>query len=324
MSLFRCRFCEHDNPAGARFCNECGSPLYLRPCVQCEAVNDGAAPQCFQCGAALPKDDADQEAPVGTMAVLSNATESTGTLGGVERPNAPGAFTERFEIEFGEFRPSLFDDSTARPAASARATSDAPAVADLRQTVPAGSAAPVHQRDSVTRTGLAPIGALLVLALIVVGATAYYVYEHSAADTKVAVAASPPSAEPQPAAEAKATPAAPNDAAPPPDATTPQTESTMAAEAAAPAGESANATSSAPPPGSVGARVEPRAATKAKSTPESRRNVGGVPSKGVASQPARPAASSDASAVATQRIIEREVVGIRAAPQTPARTPGGP
>jgi Double zinc ribbon len=324
MSLFHCRFCEHDNPAGARFCNECGSPLYLKPCPQCEAVNDGAAPQCFQCGAALPKDDADQEASVAAMAVLSNATESAGAPGGVERPSAPGAFTERFEIEFGEFRPSLFDDLPAGPAASKRATSDAPAVVDLRQTVPAASAAPAYHRDSVTRTGLAPIGALLVLALIVVGAAAYYVYEHSAADTKVAVAAPPPSADPQPAAEAKATPAAPNDAAPPPVATTPKTESTMAAEAAAPAGESENATSSAPPPGPVGARVEPRAATKAKSTAESRRNVGGAPGKGVAAQPARPATSSDASAVATQRIIEREVVGMRAAPYTPTRTPSGP
>src|SRR5205814_1650587 len=177
MSLFHCRFCDHANPAGARFCNQCGSPLYLKPCPQCEAVNNSAAPQCFQCGATLPKDDADQEASVAAMPVFSNATESSGDLGGAGHLNAPGAFTERFEIAFGEFRPSLFNDSRAGPVASERVTpelvtSDASAVVDLRQTGPAASAT-AHHRDSVT--GLVPIGALVVLALVVLGAAAYYV-----------------------------------------------------------------------------------------------------------------------------------------------------
>src|SRR5215471_9532148 len=30
-----CRFCDHYNPAGAKFCNDCGSPLHLKPCEQC-------------------------------------------------------------------------------------------------------------------------------------------------------------------------------------------------------------------------------------------------------------------------------------------------
>src|SRR6266576_421074 len=111
MSLFHCRFCDHDNPLDARFCNACGSPLYLKPCPQCEAVNDSAAPQCYQCGAALPKDDAAQAASGTAVPEFANATESTGELGGAERRTASGAFTERFEIEFGEFRPSLFSDT---------------------------------------------------------------------------------------------------------------------------------------------------------------------------------------------------------------------
>lgn len=49
-----CAFCDHRNPAGARFCNECASPLHLKPCKQCDAVNDQAATSCYQCGAACP------------------------------------------------------------------------------------------------------------------------------------------------------------------------------------------------------------------------------------------------------------------------------
>src|SRR5437773_7655112 len=262
MSLFHCRFCDHANPAGARFCNECGSPLYLKPCPQCEAVNDGAAPQCFQCGAVLPKDEAEQEASVATMPEFSNVTQSSGDLGGAARGNAPGAFTERFEIEFGEFRPSLFNDSPAGAAASERATSDAPAIAGLQQTVPAESASTTHERKSATRTGLAPMSALLVLAFIVIGAAVYYVYEHSAAGTKVADAgaASSSTAQQQTAAETKAPPAALNYSAPPPAETTPQTDSTTNPSAAVPAAEPANTTSRSPPQEPAGSRVEPPAA----------------------------------------------------------------
>jgi len=49
-----CAFCEHRNPPGARFCNDCGSPLHLKPCAGCDGVNDGSASYCHQCGAACP------------------------------------------------------------------------------------------------------------------------------------------------------------------------------------------------------------------------------------------------------------------------------
>lgn len=49
-----CAFCHHHNPAGARFCNECASPLQLKPCNRCDAVNDQAATNCHHCGAAFP------------------------------------------------------------------------------------------------------------------------------------------------------------------------------------------------------------------------------------------------------------------------------
>ena len=49
-----CRFCDHHNPVGANFCNDCGSPLHLKPCNQCDAVNLQAATNCYKCGAECP------------------------------------------------------------------------------------------------------------------------------------------------------------------------------------------------------------------------------------------------------------------------------
>jgi len=49
-----CGFCAHHAPARAKFCHECGSPLQLKPCRQCHAVNHHAATSCYQCGAEYP------------------------------------------------------------------------------------------------------------------------------------------------------------------------------------------------------------------------------------------------------------------------------
>lgn len=54
MSLIpplQCLFCKHLNPAGASFCNDCGSQLNLQPCGQCGAIDDRAAKNCYKCGA---------------------------------------------------------------------------------------------------------------------------------------------------------------------------------------------------------------------------------------------------------------------------------
>lgn len=54
MSLIpplQCLFCKHINPAGASFCNDCGSQLNLQPCGQCGAIDDRAAKHCYKCGA---------------------------------------------------------------------------------------------------------------------------------------------------------------------------------------------------------------------------------------------------------------------------------
>ena len=49
-----CPFCDHRNPVSAKFCNDCGSPLHLKPCNQCDAVNHQAATNCYKCGAECP------------------------------------------------------------------------------------------------------------------------------------------------------------------------------------------------------------------------------------------------------------------------------
>ena len=51
MLVSQCLFCNNENPQGAKFCNECGSPLHLRPCWHCDAVNDAASEACYKCGA---------------------------------------------------------------------------------------------------------------------------------------------------------------------------------------------------------------------------------------------------------------------------------
>jgi len=45
-----CSFCQHTNPADARYCNECGCALQLKPCERCDAINALDATHCHHCG----------------------------------------------------------------------------------------------------------------------------------------------------------------------------------------------------------------------------------------------------------------------------------
>ena len=74
----RCPICGTQNPAGAKFCNECGAPLLSHSCPACGAINRPNARFCNECGTplpALPEGMADwsppaspQEVPVGQSA----------------------------------------------------------------------------------------------------------------------------------------------------------------------------------------------------------------------------------------------------------------
>ena len=48
----RCPRCQHDNPAGQKFCGECGSRLALA-CSGCGASNPPGQKFCGECGASL-------------------------------------------------------------------------------------------------------------------------------------------------------------------------------------------------------------------------------------------------------------------------------
>ena len=71
MSVTQCRFCDHVNPAGAKFCSECGGALHLLPCPRCGAVSQVTAAVCYQCQAKLPWPAAETPASASPSAVLS-------------------------------------------------------------------------------------------------------------------------------------------------------------------------------------------------------------------------------------------------------------
>ena len=50
----QCLFCKHLNPAGAIFCNECGTQLNVQPCDQCGAIDARDAKNCHKCGGEFP------------------------------------------------------------------------------------------------------------------------------------------------------------------------------------------------------------------------------------------------------------------------------
>jgi hypothetical protein len=95
----QCLFCDHINPAAAKFCNECGEPLHLKSCKQCEAINDRTARICYRCGAADPAFDIAPEAiaatswgePRETTPVVAAQTPDAGT--GRRPKHRPAALT---------------------------------------------------------------------------------------------------------------------------------------------------------------------------------------------------------------------------------------
>src|SRR5271169_5888733 len=48
----RCSKCKAENPAGKKFCGDCGAPL-ANLCAQCGADNPAGKRFCGECGAAL-------------------------------------------------------------------------------------------------------------------------------------------------------------------------------------------------------------------------------------------------------------------------------
>src|ERR1700693_5647022 len=83
-----CPFCEHHAPASAKFCDDCGSPLHLKPCKQCDAVNHHAATSCYKCGAEYPASFTTRDAmlPAAEPAPLCATPGDAGDAASVTQP----------------------------------------------------------------------------------------------------------------------------------------------------------------------------------------------------------------------------------------------
>src|SRR4029453_18243835 len=105
----RCFSCDHVNPAGRKFCPDCGSPLRFKRCNRCNAVNDQAAKYCSNCSAEFPVLSTPSEAPL-----ISSARDITA---------ASPALSEGFSYfklaEFPEPAPPVAEVTAAAPASFA-------------------------------------------------------------------------------------------------------------------------------------------------------------------------------------------------------------
>src|SRR5262245_10409491 len=122
MSLSHCRFCAHDNPESAHFCNECGSPLDLKPCPRCDAVNEGHAVRCYECGAPLAHEPVEMTDKTAAQADVAMAFAETPKTPSDAALHVPESFGERFALE---------PDGTSRPADAPQARAD-PMTEDVR------------------------------------------------------------------------------------------------------------------------------------------------------------------------------------------------
>jgi hypothetical protein len=281
MSGLACNFCSHGNPEGSKFCNECGSPLHLTLCSRCEAINPVSAKICYQCDAPLSSGDPEQ------IAVPP---------------------TELTEIAQGAEKAPTRDDAV--PISLAEYLEDPRAISHESQTT--------SHDGRATYAGRNPNRALwffLVVALVVVAGAAYWMSVDPThwLDLRTMIGGAG-TAAPEPASSAPNAPAqnADTPSRPPPGDSLPSAgplpSSAGSSESPATVGESISPSADVQPPTAEHASESadtqaPFPAGAAEST--NRRAAGTTP---------RPATSgrtkdqAERDAIATRRLIEREVV----------------
>ncbi len=163
MPASRCGFCLHDNPAGSKFCNECGSPLHLRPCPHCEAVNDDIARTCYRCAVVLPP-------PI-------DGGHANASVDDAQRAHVPEVFGQSLDAITRLQPPAIgtnSGDETQRAAQTSwsevASTQSFVVDPDESRLASARSLAAAAQRQRRTRA------ALTVLLVIATTATVYYEY----------------------------------------------------------------------------------------------------------------------------------------------------
>ena len=186
MLPLQCPFCAHTNPSGAKFCNECGAPLHLRPCNQCEAINDQVEKNCYKCGMTLAMPcTAPEAAPVlpavdtvavsaslddlcvesGYTSLTESATESQDVR--LRQPGDETAAAHDCAVEIVPRAPRCPGGYLTSPVSTEDRTANA---------------IPLH--DFGTATGphlwsrLALVAVLSAAVLTAVGVSAYYAYRH--------------------------------------------------------------------------------------------------------------------------------------------------
>lgn len=179
-----CHFCARPNPAGSKFCNDCGEPLDLKPCKQCDAFNHVAVDRCYQCGTLFaPKQEALAVAETGVAGAIKSplappprvpATRSARAepaLGPLE--HTPVALSDRMEAYTERVAEHVNDAPPLMPfvgAASEREVDDDPDWVDPRRQWEARLASRARRR---TRAVTAAVAAVLLCAIAAGGYVAY-------------------------------------------------------------------------------------------------------------------------------------------------------
>ena len=197
----QCPFCNHASPAGAKYCNNCGSPLHLKPCNQCEAINDQVASDCYSCGTEFPVLSTVPEAASVSPALSTTAASATLSDRGFERGRAPllESLAESHDVPLrrpGNETAGGARDYTVEVVAREPRSFDG-GVASLfsaaQQVVPVHDPGFAARRRPLSRLALAVV--LPAAVLTAVGASAYYVYRQ-----QVQLSGSPSAGPPDPAA----------------------------------------------------------------------------------------------------------------------------
>jgi ribosomal protein L40E len=124
----QCLFCNHLNPAGASFCNDCGSQMHLQPCDRCGAINKRTAKNCYKCDSGFThsaEPEPEPEPEIGPapaildkdVAGLARAREHTPVP--LEAAHSPPAPPQVYELVSPERAATTRSGRTWRVAASA-------------------------------------------------------------------------------------------------------------------------------------------------------------------------------------------------------------
>lgn len=90
----RCSKCGSDNPAGKKFCGDCGAPLENR-CVKCGAENSPGKRFCADCGTPLRPRNATAQSPPSSLGMADIAISAEApTLADGERKTVTALFAD--------------------------------------------------------------------------------------------------------------------------------------------------------------------------------------------------------------------------------------